>query len=71
MHRFFTTLRFRLILLVFLALLPALGLILYSGLEQRRIAVNEAKKDVRELVLHASTYQEQVVEGTRQLLFTL
>ena len=45
MHHLFTTLRFRLILLVFLAVLPALGVILYSGLEQRRLAVDEAQKD--------------------------
>ena len=51
MHHFFTTLRFRLILLVFLAVLPALGVILYSGLEQRRMAVTRPKKDVLDLVI--------------------
>ncbi|MGA9754943.1 MAG: PAS domain S-box protein [Desulfobaccales bacterium] len=71
MLHFFTTLRFRLILLVFLAVLPALGLILLSGMENRRLAVSEAKKDVQDLVLHASTYQERVVEGVRQLLLSL
>ena len=71
MHRLFTTLRFRLILLVFLAVLPALGVILYSGLEQRRLAVYEAQKDLLEQVMHLSVYQEQVVEGVRQLLLTL
>ena len=58
MHRLFTTLRFRLILLVFLAVLPALGVILYSGLEQRRMAVDEAQKDVLDLVIHISVYQD-------------
>jgi diguanylate cyclase (GGDEF)-like protein/PAS domain S-box-containing protein len=71
MHRLFTTLRFRLILIVFLAVLPALGVILYSGLEQRRLAAEAAKKDVLSLVMHASSYQERVVEGVRQMLFTL
>ena len=71
MHHFFTTLRFRLILLVFLAVLPALGVILYSGLEQRRLAVDEAKRDVMDLVMHASVYQERVVERVRQMLSTL
>ena len=71
MRHFFTTLRFRLILLVFLAVLPALGVILYSGLEQRRMAAEAAKKDVLDMVHHASLYQERVVEGVRQMLFTL
>jgi diguanylate cyclase (GGDEF)-like protein/PAS domain S-box-containing protein len=71
MHRLFTTLRFRLLLLVFLAVLPALGVILYSGLEQRRLAVSEAQKDLMEQVMHLSVYQEQVVERVRQLLSTL
>ncbi len=71
MRHLFTTLRFRLILLVFLAVLPALGVILYSGLEQRRLAADAAQKDVLDLVHHASFYQERVVEGVRQMLFTL
>ncbi|MDP2046613.1 MAG: PAS domain S-box protein [Deltaproteobacteria bacterium] len=71
MRHLFTTLRFRLILLVFLAVLPALGVILYSGLEQRRMAANAAKKNVLDLVTRASLYQERVVEGVRQMLFTL
>jgi diguanylate cyclase (GGDEF)-like protein/PAS domain S-box-containing protein len=71
MHHFFTTLRFRLILLVFLAVLPALGVILYSGLEQRQMAADAAEKDVLNMVHHASLYQERVVEGVRQMLSTL
>jgi len=71
MRHLFTTLRFRLILLVFLAVLPALGVILYSGLEQRRIAADEAQKDVLDLVIHASLYQERLVEGVHQMLFIL
>ena len=71
MRYIFTTLRFRLILLVFLAVLPALGVILYSGLEQRRLAAEAAQKDVLDMVHHASLYQERVVEGVRQMLFTL
>ncbi|OGR30049.1 MAG: hypothetical protein A2139_04565 [Desulfobacca sp. RBG_16_60_12] len=71
MHHFFTTLRFRLILLVFLAVLPALGVILYSGLEQRRMAADEAKKDVLGLVIHTVSHQERMVEGCQQLLLSL
>lgn len=71
MYRFFTTLRFRLILLVFLAVLPALGVIIYSGLEHRRLAVAAAKKNVQDLVLQASVYQDRVVEEVSQLLLIL
>ena len=71
MRHFFTTLRFRLILLVFLAVLPALGVILYSGLEHRRLAADTAGKDVMDMVHHASLYQERVIEGVRQMLSTL
>ncbi len=71
MRHLFTTLRFRLILLVFLAVLPALGVILYSGLEQRRLAAEAAQKDVMGLVNHASLYQERVIEGVKHMLSTL
>ena len=71
MRRLFTTLRFRLILLVFLAVLPALGVLLYSGLEQRRLAAEAAQKDVMSLVTHASLYQERVIAGVKHMLSTL
>jgi len=71
MGRFTASLRFRLILLVFLAVLPALGLILYSGLEYRRLAAVEAQKDALDLARHVSLYQELVIEGARQLLVSL
>ena len=71
MRHLFTTLQFRLILLVFLAVLPALGVILHSGLEQRRIAADAAQENVLSLVLNASLYQERVMEGVRQMLSTL
>lgn len=71
MRHSFTTLRFRLILLVFLPVLPALGVILYSGLEQLRMVVYEAPKDLLDLVHHASSYQTGGVEGVRQMLVNL
>jgi diguanylate cyclase (GGDEF)-like protein/PAS domain S-box-containing protein len=45
--------------------------ILYSGLEQRHMATEAARKDLRDLVHHTSLYQERVVEGVRQTLFIL
>jgi diguanylate cyclase (GGDEF)-like protein/PAS domain S-box-containing protein len=71
MRHLFTTLRFRLILLVFLAVLPALAVILNSGLEQRRLAAEAAQKDVLNIVHHASLYQERVIEGVKHMLSTL
>lgn len=41
----FSSLRARLLLLVLLAALPALGLILYTDLEQRRLAATQAQED--------------------------
>ncbi|HEX8234515.1 MAG TPA: SpoIIE family protein phosphatase [Abditibacteriaceae bacterium] len=67
----FSSLRFRLLLLVLLAILPALGLILYNGLEQQRAASAQVKEDALRLVRIAATNAEQSVKETRQLLFTL
>jgi diguanylate cyclase (GGDEF)-like protein/PAS domain S-box-containing protein len=64
-------LRCRLIILVFLALLPALGLILYSGLEQRQGADREARENTLRLVRQAALHQEQMIQGASQLLLAL
>src|SRR3972149_4765958 len=72
MGRFsFPSLRTRLLLLVLLAVIPALGLILYTGLEQRRQAVVEAQKTAQRLIRLFSVEQERLIEGTYQLLVTL
>ena len=72
MTRFsFSTLRFRLILLVFLAVIPALGLTLYSGLEERRHALFQALADALEMAKNASRTQERMIEGAHQILIAL
>ena len=43
----FSSLRTRLLLLLFLALLPAYGFILYSTIEARQQAAEDARKDAR------------------------
>ena len=68
---FFSTLRIRLIFLVFIAVLPALVLTLYSGLEQRRHTRNDAQKSALQLAQDASNFQDELVEKTRQILLTL
>ncbi|MBI5968531.1 MAG: PAS domain S-box protein [Deltaproteobacteria bacterium] len=71
MYRFFFSMRFRLILLVLCAIIPALGVTLYSGLEQRRIAATQAKEEALRLARLLSNSQNELIEGGRHLLYTL
>src|SRR6185436_14460075 len=64
-------LRVRLIALVFVAVLPALGLIIYTAIEQRHLGVDAAKTEALRLVRLTSTTHERLIEGARQLLITL
>jgi hypothetical protein len=41
------SLRFRIVFIVILSVLPALGLVLYRGLEQRQLAKTEDRRDRR------------------------
>lgn len=65
------SLRVRLIFLVFLCVLPALGLTLYTNLEERRREMAQVREDVLELTQTVATREEQLIEGTRQLLIAL
>jgi len=67
----FSGLRVRLILLVLLAVIPALGLIIYTGLEMRRTASMEAQANALRLVQSVSSAQDDLFEGARQLLIAL
>ena len=69
--RRFTSLRARLLMLVFFALLPAVGVSLYSAFEQRRVAAIGAEQDALRIVRLAAGSQERLIEGARQLLLTL
>ncbi|MBE9007300.1 response regulator [Fortiea sp. LEGE XX443] len=66
-----STLRTRLVLLVLLAIIPALGLILYTASEQRRTATAEAEQQTLRLARLVANNQKQVVDGTRQILMIL
>ena len=68
---FFSRLRARLLALVLLAILPALGLVLYTGFEQRAAARAEAESSALRVVKLAAASQKQHFEATRQLLTTL
>src|SRR3972149_5007005 len=64
-------LRVRLILLVLLAVLPSLGLILYSDIQHRQYAKTGAQEDALRLVRIAVIEQEQLIKSTRELLIVL
>ena len=51
MIRFLSSLRFRLILLVLLALVPALGLVIYNAAEQRRLVATQAQENALRLCI--------------------
>src|SRR2546430_13524998 len=69
--RWFSSLRARLLLLVLLAVIPALGLILYTDLEQRRLAANQAQEDALRFARLAAADQAQLIQGAHQLLAAL
>ena len=66
-----SSLRSRLLLLVLLALVPALGLMLYTASEQRRLAAVAVQDSALRLARLASLDQERLIDATRQLLGTL
>ena len=63
--------RARLLLLILMAILPALGLALYTGLEHRQIAAVQAQQEALRLTRIASNDHEGLIEGARQLLVAL
>jgi len=65
------SLRFRLLLLVLLAVVPALGLALYTNIELRRLAAADVKEEALRLARIAARDQEDTIKDTRQLLFAL
>lgn len=64
-------LRARLFVMVMLALIPALGLILYNGIQQRASAVDVAKKDTGNLVTRIVDEQNQLIDTANQLQLAL
>ena len=66
--RFFASMRVRLLLLVTVALFPALLLILYVAFEQRQTGWLTAHNDALGVVRSISSLQEEIIDSTRQLL---
>jgi len=71
MPRLFSSLRFQLIAIVLLSVLPAIALILYSGFEERRNAAHHAKTNTRRLAELASIQQARFIDEAYRLLLTL
>ncbi len=67
----FASLRARLLLLVFLAVVPAAALIIYTGLETRSQAIDQARSDNQTVSQLAAAQQSQLLEGSRQLMVPL
>ncbi len=66
-----SSLRARLVLLILLAIIPALGLLLHTDLEQRGLATLDVRENGLTFVRLLSADQERIVEGARQLLVAL
>ena len=70
-HNLFSGLRARLMLLVFLAVVPALGWILYTSAEQRHTSANEVRAEADFVAQITAKDQENNIAETRKLLLTL
>lgn len=71
MQKWFSRLRNRLLVVVLLAALPALILILFTGVEQRAEAAQQAQEDALRIVGFAAVNQELLVENSRGFLVAL
>ncbi len=71
MHKWFSKLRNRLVVVVLLAALPALILILFTGVEQRTKAAVRAQEDALRIAGFAAVNQELLVENSRGFLVAL
>jgi PAS domain S-box-containing protein len=66
-----SNLRTRLLLVVLIATVPAVGLILYTAQEQRQLAVAEVQSDAERLAGQVTLQEQELVDSTRQLLVAL
>ncbi len=67
----FASLRSRLLILVLLAVVPTLGLTLYTYVELRNLMVADAQREALRIARIAARDQEDTIQDTRQLLFAL
>lgn len=67
----FRSIRKNLALLIVLAVFPALAILFYSGVEQRRQSIQKAKQDILLLVHTMAVAEKETTRSTRQILSTL
>lgn len=67
----FSTLSAKLRLLVFIALVPCFGLLIYSTVQQRKIQIKETEKKCLLLSKSVAVNLEGIVEGSRYFLISL
>jgi signal transduction histidine kinase/HAMP domain-containing protein len=71
MAEFVSSLRFRLMLLVLLAVVPAFGVILYSAARHRDLTGNEVQRNALGAARVIAAEHERLLENAHQLLITL
>jgi len=72
MYRFISLpIRRQLYLIAFIVGLPAAGIIIYSGLDQRKNAMLEARTESQKLADNIATEQQSLVASAKQLLSAL
>lgn len=69
--RFWASIRKHLVLIVLMAVLPALAIILYCGLDQRQQAIESAEREITLLARNIGEAQMGQLEAVRQTLATL
>ncbi|WP_052672205.1 sensor histidine kinase [Aliterella atlantica] len=67
----FTSLRFRLIVLVLICVVPALAMTIYNSLEDRRLAIVQVRNNLHQASKIAAAQQSQTITNAQQLLFIL
>ncbi|HPH97636.1 MAG TPA: response regulator [Anaerolineaceae bacterium] len=67
-NRRFTGLRFRLILLMLMILVPFAALVIYNGLQQRQMVTSQIRTNLLQLARMGNTSQINTIEMTRQML---
>lgn len=70
-HFSFASLRVRLMILVLLGVIPALGLILYTGVLQRRLVTRLVQNDALRVAHLVAMEENELVDSTRQTLLAM
>jgi len=70
-YPFFKSIRSGLLFLVFISVLPALGIVIYSGLEREKHDIKDAEASAITTIQSLALEHEHAVENARQLLSTI